>query len=86
METACRTPIPYWDMTTDSEMMDPTRSIVWSDLFFGPGNGPVLTGPFGRFRTPTGTPIIRNIGSGTLIYILTKLIDLKKKLALFVMR
>lgn len=66
METACRVPIPYWDMTTDSEMMDPTTSIVWSELFFGNGNGPVLTGPFARFRTPIGTPIIRNIGSGNI--------------------
>ncbi|XP_062581325.1 tyrosinase-like protein 1 [Saccostrea cucullata] len=63
METACRTPLAYWDMTMDADMNDPTNSIIWSPLFFGSGNGAVRDGPFGQWRTIIGTPIIRNIGS-----------------------
>ncbi|XP_061162758.1 tyrosinase-like protein 1 [Saccostrea echinata] len=64
LETACGTPIPYWDSTVDHDMMDPTRSMIWSDMFFGNGDGEVMTGPFQSLRTILGDSIIRNIGTG----------------------
>lgn len=54
--------IPYWDNTLDAELPDPRRSIMWSPLFFGNGNGAVVTGPFRRFTTPYG-PLRRDIGA-----------------------
>lgn len=53
--------VPYWASNMDSNMRDPTQSIVWSDVFFGNGNGLVRTGPFADWITRTG-PLIRNIG------------------------
>lgn len=64
METACRSPMHYWDMTMDADMVVPTHSVVFSEDFFGNGDGIVRTGPFAHWRTTIGTPIIRNIGSG----------------------
>ncbi|XP_062572515.1 tyrosinase-like protein 1 [Saccostrea cucullata] len=64
VETACRAPIPYWDSTLDHEIDDPTDSIVWSDEYFGNGNGVVIRGPFRNMRTVLGGPIIRNYGTG----------------------
>ncbi|XP_061174545.1 tyrosinase-like protein 2 [Saccostrea echinata] len=64
METACRTPIPYWDFTMDGEMNDPSSSAIWSNTFFGNGNGAVRTGFCGNWVTPQNTPIIRNLGAG----------------------
>ncbi|XP_011434015.3 tyrosinase-like protein 2 [Magallana gigas] len=66
METACRTPIPYWDFMMDGAMTDPTSSAIWSNTFFGNGNGPVRTGFCGNWVTPQNTPIIRNVGAGGL--------------------
>lgn len=45
-------------------MEDPTESILWSDDFFGNGDGVVTTGPFRNMRTILGGPIIRNYGTG----------------------
>lgn len=67
METACHSPMHYWDMTMDSDMIVPTDSILFSEEFYGNGDGIVRTGPFAHWRTPIGTPIIRNIGSGNLL-------------------
>lgn len=67
METACHSPMHYWDMTMDSDMIVPTDSIMFSEEFYGNGDGIVRTGPFAHWRTPIGTPIIRNIGSGNLL-------------------
>lgn len=64
LETACGVPIPYWESGLDHDMEDPTESILWSDDFFGNGNGVVTTGPFRRMRTILGGPIIRNYGTG----------------------
>lgn len=64
LETACRAPIPYWDSGLDHDMADPTMSILWSDQFFGNGDGEVMNGPFRNMRTILGTPIIRNYGTG----------------------
>ncbi|XP_052696517.1 tyrosinase-like protein 2 [Crassostrea angulata] len=64
LETACRTPIPYWDFMMDGAMNDPTSSAIWSNTFFGNGNGPVRTGFCGNWVTPQNTPIIRNVGAG----------------------
>lgn len=67
METACHSPMHYWDMTMDSDMIVPTDSIMFSEEFYGNGDGIVRTGPFAHWRTPIGTPVIRNIGSGNLL-------------------
>lgn len=64
LETACGAPIPYWESGLDHDMEDPTESILWSDDFFGNGNGVVTTGPFRSMRTILGGPIIRNYGTG----------------------
>lgn len=64
LETACNAPIPYWESGLDHDMADPTESILWSDEYFGNGNGAVITGPFRNMRNILGTPIIRNFGTG----------------------
>ena len=64
LETACGVPIPYWDSTVDHDMADPTMSILWSDMFYGNGDGDVMTGPYQSVRTILGTPLERNIGTG----------------------
>lgn len=64
LETACGVPIPYWESGLDHDMEDPTESILWSDDFFGNGDGVVTTGPFRNMRTILGGPIIRNYGTG----------------------
>lgn len=59
--------IPYWDTSLDYEMADPRKSILWTDRFFGNGNGVVNSGPF-VWRTSQGDELLRNVGSGgTLI-------------------
>lgn len=65
LEHACRgVPVPYWDSTVDHVMPDPTRSILWSEQFFGNGDGQVLTGPFRNFQTTVpGDSITREIGT-----------------------
>ncbi|XP_061166505.1 uncharacterized protein LOC133206230 [Saccostrea echinata] len=64
LETACRSPIPYWDSALDHEMEDPTDSILWSDELLGNGDGVVTSGPFRNMRTLLGGPLIRNVGTG----------------------
>lgn len=65
LETACNgVPVPYWDSTVDHVMPDPTRSIVWSEQFFGNGDGQVMTGPFRYFQTTiAGDILTREIGT-----------------------
>ncbi|XP_021340235.1 uncharacterized protein LOC110441431 [Mizuhopecten yessoensis] len=53
--------VPYWASSMDSKMLDPTQSIIWTERFFGNGNGLVRTGPFADWMTRSG-PLIRNIG------------------------
>ncbi|XP_033754771.1 LOW QUALITY PROTEIN: uncharacterized protein LOC117337769 [Pecten maximus] len=53
--------IPYWASSMDSKLRDPTQSGIWSDRFFGNGNGLVRMGPFADWMTRSG-PLIRNIG------------------------
>ncbi|CAG2228895.1 unnamed protein product [Mytilus edulis] len=67
VETALRVPIPYWDPTIDGAMDDPTQSVVWTNKYFGNGNGPVVVGPFRHYYTPTG-PLSRDIGSDGLLF------------------
>ena len=45
-------------------MADPTMSILWSDLFYGNGDGDVMTGPYQNIITILGGPCQRNIGTG----------------------
>lgn len=54
--------LPFWDSTLDAALPDPRRSITWSPLFLGNGQGRVRTGPFANFNTPFGQ-LRRNIGS-----------------------
>nr|BAC87844.1 tyrosinase precursor 2 [Illex argentinus] len=51
--------VPYWDVTRDSAMDDPRRSIVWSPQFQGNGHGLVTVGPFADWTTGYG-PLHRN--------------------------
>ncbi|XP_060063557.1 uncharacterized protein LOC132544015 [Ylistrum balloti] len=53
--------IPYWASSMDSKLRDPTQSGIWSERFFGNGNGLVRTGPYADWMTRSG-PLIRNIG------------------------
>jgi len=44
-------------------MEDPTKSIFWSSLFLGNGQGRVVNGPFANWTTPAeGRYLQRNIG------------------------
>lgn len=52
MELAIGCPIPYWDVTFDSPMSDPTKSIVWTDKYFGNGYGTVKTGIMKGLSSP----------------------------------
>ncbi|XP_060586345.1 putative tyrosinase-like protein tyr-3 isoform X2 [Ruditapes philippinarum] len=38
--------LPYWDYTIDNNITKPSDSVVWSDCFFGNGEGFIKTGPF----------------------------------------
>ncbi|XP_060075282.1 uncharacterized protein LOC132554972 [Ylistrum balloti] len=68
LERAIGMAIPYWDCRIDFYLPNPVESIIWTDAFFGSGFGEVRSGPFANWITPTGTPLIRNIGSaGSLI-------------------
>lgn len=59
--------IPYWASPLDNEMADSTQSVIWSDGFFGNGNGIVNRGPFSNWPLITpGNTIRRNIGNGNL--------------------
>ena len=57
--------IPYWDSTLDSKLGNPSRSILWSDRFFGNGNGIVRNGHF-VWNTPYGR-LRRNHGRGSTL-------------------
>ena len=55
--------LPYWDYRLDHVMEDPTKSIFWSSLFLGNGQGRVVNGPFANWTTPgEGRYLQRNIG------------------------
>ncbi|XP_033755241.1 putative tyrosinase-like protein tyr-3 [Pecten maximus] len=55
--------IPYWASSLDQELdtAEQTQSVIWSDLFFGNGDGFVTSGPYANWQTQSG-PLIRNIG------------------------
>ncbi|KAL4223301.1 hypothetical protein ACF0H5_016772 [Mactra antiquata] len=60
--------IPFWASVLDNEMTDSSQSVIWSDGFFGNGNGVVNRGPLSNW--PTITPnntIKRNVGNGNLL-------------------
>ena len=60
--------LPYWDSSLDEGLDDPVTSQVWSDEFFGSPHGAVVTGPFANWTTPSGVPLLRDVGSdGDLI-------------------
>lgn len=65
--------LPYWDTTLDEGLPNARDSVLWSDDFFGNGNGEVISGPFAnwttipdaRFKTPLSNrlKIVRNLGA-----------------------
>ena len=56
--------VPYWASNLDSEMEDPSKSIIWSEDFLGNGDGFVVTGPFKNFRVhSTDSVLNRNVGA-----------------------
>uniref|UniRef100_A0A0N5BLW3 Tyrosinase_Cu-bd domain-containing protein n=1 Tax=Strongyloides papillosus TaxID=174720 RepID=A0A0N5BLW3_STREA len=52
-----RVTLPYWDSTLDHGLPEPSDSIIWSDKFFGNGNGYVKTGPFKDWTTNVFMPL-----------------------------
>uniref|UniRef100_A0A0K0FIL8 Tyrosinase_Cu-bd domain-containing protein n=1 Tax=Strongyloides venezuelensis TaxID=75913 RepID=A0A0K0FIL8_STRVS len=52
-----RVTLPYWDSTLDHGLPEPSDSIIWSDKFFGNGNGYVRTGPFKDWTTNVFMPL-----------------------------
>ena len=54
--------VPYWDCSKDYYMDDPRESILWSEIFFGSGNGFVTDGPFGNWTNENEGPLFREIG------------------------
>ena len=61
--------VPYWASNLDSEMEDPSKSIIWSEDFMGNGDGFVTSGPFANFRVHTTDSILtRNIGESGSLY------------------
>lgn len=49
--------IPYWNSALDSGLPNPAMSPVFTADFFGNGEGPVVTGPFAGWITPSGLPL-----------------------------
>ena len=56
-------------------MADPTMSILWSDMFYGNGDGDVMTGPYQSVRTILGGPLQRNIGTGMELLFVCFVVD-----------
>lgn len=49
--------LPYWDSTLDHGLPNPSDSIIWTEKFFGNGNGYVKTGPFKDWTTNVFMPL-----------------------------
>ncbi|XP_069135248.1 tyrosinase-like protein [Argopecten irradians] len=64
IEAALGMPVPYWDSRKDFDMDEPTQSVLWTDLFYGPGVGIVDSGPFAGWITSDKTSLRRDIGTG----------------------
>uniref|UniRef100_A0A915KNQ0 Tyrosinase copper-binding domain-containing protein n=1 Tax=Romanomermis culicivorax TaxID=13658 RepID=A0A915KNQ0_ROMCU len=65
---------PYWDSEMDASLPNPAHSVLWTDEFFGPGEGYVQSGPYGHWNTlaiptaarfNTSTPVLRILGNDT---------------------
>ena len=48
--------LPYWNTQLDQGLPTPEDSIIWSDDFFGDGNGVVSSGPFANWSVSHGFP------------------------------
>jgi hypothetical protein len=44
--------LPYWDANLDQLLGNhlAAKTIMWTDRFFGNGNGPVTSGPFANWK------------------------------------
>ena len=51
--------LPYWDSTLDFRMVDPSKSIYWTEIFVGNPTGVVYTGPFADWITPANNTLLR---------------------------
>ncbi|KAJ8604485.1 hypothetical protein CTAYLR_000977 [Chrysophaeum taylorii] len=72
--------LPYWDFDLDFEESpdDPSKSIVWSDDFFGPHHGDaenmfqIRSGPFADWKVPSGDwfqgPPRLDLNSGEIVH------------------
>lgn len=66
-EIVCGVLIFYWEFGLDYDMEDLIVFILWSDDFFGNGNGVVMMGLFWSMCIIFGGLIIRNYGIGMFI-------------------
>ncbi|KAH9507487.1 prephenate dehydrogenase (NADP(+)), partial [Bulinus truncatus] len=53
--------IPYWYSPLDDQLRRPLQSSIWTPEFLGTPRGPVTSGPFAGWSTPSGVQIIRNV-------------------------
>nr|KAG5707211.1 hypothetical protein BaRGS_017895 [Batillaria attramentaria] len=60
--------LPYWDSSLDSALVNPAESYVWSEQFFGDGNGDVTIGPLAGWQTPEGLPLRRAVGRDGMLF------------------
>lgn len=62
--------LPYWDSTLDEGLPAPKDSILWTEEFFGNGDGLVRNGPYANWTTtheltsiPGQKKLYRNVGN-----------------------
>ncbi|XP_053373535.1 putative tyrosinase-like protein tyr-3 [Mercenaria mercenaria] len=59
--------LPYWASTFDDAMSNPVNSILWTDSYFGNGEGIVTSGPAAYWVTGQGG-LERNYGRGSTLF------------------
>lgn len=65
--------LPYWDYTIDNNITKPTDSVVWTECFFGEGNGTIQSGPFKQFYGAHGAFVGRNANRNCETRLINKL-------------
>lgn len=63
--------LPYWDYTVDYQIDNPANSLVWSEIFFGNGNGRLSTGDFRGWMSPKG-PVQRRYGESNYAQLMSR--------------